>query len=104
MAFIEMDGEMIDVDHPETQFVDSDSFSIEGISVIGVTDDGFMLYINSEDPVTIPHYHYRDVEWRDFHCCLRLNKPEYCKHGGRQDRLSDEQKANLVAFLSGSRE
>ncbi len=81
-------------------------FDIEGIDRIGFTDDGYEVFIVTDDYMLsdAPHFHYRKKEKgkkMGFHTCIRLDKAEYYHHIGNEDILSDTQKENLIVFLEG---
>ena len=79
-------------------------YDIEGIDRIGFTDDGYEVFIVTDDHMLsdVPHFHYRKKEKdkkMEFHTCIRLGKAEYYHHIGNEDILSDAQKENLMKFL-----
>lgn len=69
---------------------------------IGFTEDGFEIYVHTDDAGNIPHFHYRDrtTVGQQFHTCIRLDKPEYFHHTGKEDVLNSKQKKNLIKFLN----
>ncbi len=80
-------------------------YDIEGINRIGFTDDGYEVFIVTDDYMLsdIPHFHYRKKEKNKkmgFHTCIRFDKAEYYNHIGNEDVLNDNQKENLIKFLS----
>lgn len=82
----------------------SKDWNIEGIDRIGFTDDGYEVFIVTDDYKIsdIPHFHYRKKEKGkecEFHTCIRFDKPEYYHHIGNEDILNNEQKGNLINFL-----
>ena len=82
-------------------------YDIEGIDRIGFTDDGYEVFIVTDDYMLseVPHFHYRKKEKgkkMEFHTCIRLDKVEYYHHIGNEDILSDMQKENLMKFLKSS--
>ena len=82
-------------------------FDIEGINRIGFTDDGYEVFIVTDDHMLsdAPHFHYRKKEKdkkMEFHTCIRLDKAEYYHHIGNENILSDTQKENLMKFLKSS--
>lgn len=62
------------------------------------------VVIFTDDPGMIPHMHIRDAatRGRDFHCCLRLDKPAYFKHTGKEKELNVKQEKDLIEFLQSS--
>lgn len=82
-------------------------FDIEGIDRIGFIDDGYEVFIVTDDYMLsdAPHFHYRKKEKgkkMKFHTCIRLDKAEYYYHTGNEDILSDTQKQSLMKFLKSS--
>ena len=69
---------------------------------IGFTDDGFEVYINTDDGGNIPHFHYRRGKYPnyDFHTCIRLDEAEYFHPEGKEGRLNSKQKKDLLRFLN----
>lgn len=82
-------------------------FDIERIDRIGFTDDGYEVFIVTDDYMLsdVPHFHYRKKEKgkkMEFHTCIRLDKTEYYHHIGNEDILNDMQKKKLMNFLKSS--
>ena len=72
---------------------------------IGFTDDMYEIYINTDDPGNIPHFHYRKAnEWDKFHTCIKIATAEYFHHTGKEDVLNSKQRKELVKFLSSKNE
>lgn len=71
---------------------------------IGFTDDGYEVYIRTDDPGNVPHFHYWDRETKGdkFHSCIRLDCPKYFLHEGKTDTLNHRQKKELVNLLKKS--
>lgn len=67
---------------------------------IGYTDDGFEVYVNTDDGGNIPHFHYRVKGSWDNHTCIKLDKPEYFHHDGKESLLNSKQRKNLIQFLN----
>ena len=72
---------------------------------VGITDDSYLIYVNSDDSGYVPHFHYVDETSRGkdkkkgFHTCIRIDVPEYFKHGNKQDILNSNQLKELIEFL-----
>lgn len=66
---------------------------------IGFTNDSYEVYVNTDDPGDIPHFHYRKKGTWEGHTYIRLDKPEYFQHGDKQATLNSKQKKELVNFL-----
>lgn len=68
---------------------------------VGITDDDYEIYINTNDGGKIPHFHYRKAKnWNEFHTCIMIEKADYFHHGSKQDILNSKQKKELVEFLA----
>ena len=63
--------------------------------------DNLELIIWTDDSGNIPHFHLRDrsTKGEKFHSCIRIDKPEYFIHTGKENKLNSKQKKNLMAFL-----
>ena len=67
---------------------------------VGFTDDDYEVYVNTDDPGKIPHFHYRKKnDWNKFHTCIKIEKPEYFIHGNKDGILNNKQKKALINFL-----
>lgn len=68
---------------------------------VGFIDDEYEVYIHTDDPGNIPHFHIWDAETRGqkFHICIKLEVPEYFHHTGKEDYLNSGMKKELVKFL-----
>ena len=52
-----------------------------------------------ENEGRIPHCHYIDSS-SNREVCVRLDKPEYFTHGGKQTKLTADEKAAFIKFMS----
>ena len=68
---------------------------------IGVVNS-FEIIIWTNDPSNIPHVHIRDTSTHDdkFNCCVRLDKPEYFIHTGKENTLNSKQIKSLIEFFN----
>lgn len=79
---------------------------LEMAVTVGVTEDSYLIYVNSDDSGYIPHFHYVDETSRGrdkkkgFHTCIRLDKPEYFHHTGKEGTLNSKQLKELIEFLN----
>ena len=67
---------------------------------IGFTDDGFEVYVNTNDGGNKPHFHYRTKSDWEFHSCIRIDVLEYFEHEGKEGKLNSKQRKELVKFLN----
>lgn len=67
---------------------------------IGFTDDGFEVYVNTNDGGNKPHFHYRTKNDWKFHSCIRIDTLEYFEHEGKEGKLNSKQRKELVNFLN----
>lgn len=81
----------------------NEPMSLEEMARIGFIDNLEVL-IWTDDPGNIPHFHIRDISTKGekFHCCVRIDRPEYFKHTGKEDSLNSKQKKNLINFLNST--
>lgn len=71
-----------------------------GMARVGFTPDRYEVYVNTNDGGKIPHFHYRDAnDWNKFHTCIKIDKPEYFAHEGKEDKLNARQLRSLYRFL-----
>ena len=68
---------------------------------VGMIDE-YEVYIHTDDPGKIPHFHIWDYSTRgqNFHTCVRIDKPEYFHHTGKEDVLNSKMRKELVKFLT----
>lgn len=68
---------------------------------VGFIDDEYEVYIHTDDPVNIPHFHIWDAETRGqkFHTCIKIESPEYFHHTGKEDYLNSSMRKELIKFL-----
>ena len=73
--------------------------NIYGMSRVGYSN-GYEVYVNTDDPGNIPHFHYRDKDdWSKFHSCIRIDKADYFQHEGKEDTLNAHQRKDLQEFM-----
>ena len=68
---------------------------------VGFIDNKYEVYIHTDDPGNIPHFHIGGAATRGqkFHTCIRIDVPKYFHHTGKEDVLSSSMKKDLVRFL-----
>ena len=68
---------------------------------VGFIDDEYEVYIHTDDPGNVPHFHIWDAETRGqkFHTCIRIESPEYFHHTGKEAYLNSSMRKELVSFL-----
>ena len=72
---------------------------ILGMSRVGFASK-YEIYVNTNDAGKIPHFHMRDkVDWDKFHTCIRIDKPEYFLHEGKEDILNAGERKKLAKFM-----
>lgn len=61
----------------------------------------FEVWIRTDDPGNIPHFHVWDKNSKGglFHTCVKIEKPEYFHHTGKEDIFNSKQKKELIEFL-----
>lgn len=68
---------------------------------VGTIDGNYDIVVWPRDCGEIPHFHIWDSNTRgnEFHTCIKLEKPEYFHHTGKEDVLNSKMKKELVTFL-----
>jgi len=69
---------------------------------VGFIGDEYEVFIHTNDPGHIPHFHMWDKATRgqNFHTCIRIDKPEYFYHTGKEGKLNSKIKKALMLFLT----
>ena len=72
---------------------------IYGMAQVGMIDE-YEVFVNTNDGGNIPHFHFRNAkDWRKFHTCICIDKPEYFHHTGKEDVLNSLMKRKLEEFM-----
>ena len=87
------------VSDEEYEFIEGEG--IPDCSRIGYTEDGFEIFIGTDDPGRIPHFHYRNAD-RSVNTSIQIMKAEYFFLGKYRGYLSREQRLNLQKFMLSS--
>ena len=68
---------------------------------VGFINDAMEVYVMTDDPGHIPHFHLRDVKTRgeEFDTCIEITKPKYFLHGHHNDTLNAKGKKALAEFM-----
>lgn len=84
--------------------ISDDSNLLLEMARVGDMDNKLAIYIRSNDPGNIPHFHIVDqVTLGDkFHTCIKIETAEYFHHTGKEDILNTKQKKSLMEFFSKS--
>lgn len=83
------------------KWVSDSQKDILGMARVGFVGD-LEVYVNTNDSGMIPHFHLRDPNnWERFHTCIKLTKPEYFLHEGKEDTLNTKQRKELQQFMQG---
>lgn len=69
---------------------------------VGEPNSELTIYIRSNDPGNIPHFHIVDSATLgdEFHTCIKIETPEYFHHTGKENVLNSKQKKMLMKFFS----
>lgn len=83
------------------RYIDGTMKNRANMCIIGVTSDGYEVYINIDDERETPHFHYaKKYDWDSFHACIKIDAAKYFFHEGDENCiLSTEQKKDLIDFL-----
>lgn len=68
---------------------------------VGKIDDEYDVVIWPKDNGDTPHFHIWDSNTRGskFHTCIKIEKPEYFHHTGKEGVLNTKMKKELIRFL-----
>ncbi|MBO4893908.1 MAG: hypothetical protein J5562_03210 [Clostridia bacterium] len=68
---------------------------IDEIGLIEENDDCIIqVYVNTDDPETIPHFHirkYGDGDEAEWETCVKYTDAVYCRHNNLNDKLPDKE-------------
>lgn len=87
--------------HPECCFIDKYEGELFEMAACGYTE-GMYLVIFTNDGGWVPHFHVfnnQNPKKTTVNACLKLETPEYFKHGNHTDILNAKQVKQLVKFL-----
>ena len=82
--------------------ISDDSNLLLEMARVGDMDNKLAIYIRSNDPRNIPHFHIVDQATlgNEFHTCIKIGVAEYFHHTGKEDILNTKQKKSLMKFFS----
>ena len=68
------------------------------------TFNKYTIIVWTNDSGNIPHFHIVDSSTRgeEFHTCIKIEKPEYFHHSGKEGVLNSKQRKSLVDFLKNT--
>lgn len=79
--------------------------NLTGIALIGYVKEVYEVYVNTDDIVDEPHFHFRfKNDWDKFHSCIKILSCEYFEDEEKEDVLNSELKQSLVTFLENKDE
>lgn len=90
------------IEETKRLIIESNRINLTEMARIGFTDDGFEVYVNTDDGGNIPHFHYRTKGTWEFHSCIRLDSADYFEHEGKEGKLNSRQRKSLVKFLNSN--
>lgn len=68
--------------------------------VVGYINDGYTVYIDTDDSGKVPHFHFKKAnDYDPFYACIKIESPEYFYHSSNQDVLNSDQKEEMIDFL-----
>lgn len=84
-----------------SQYIKEQEMAILEMARIGYLDNALEVYINTNDPGHIPHFHVRDKATRgdNFHTCIEIKTNRYFHHTGKEDVLNSSQRKALMEFV-----
>ena len=67
---------------------------------VGRINDRYAICI-FDDEGPVPHLHILDIQTKgnEFNCCVRLDEPEYFRHGKKKDKLNSRLKKEFILFM-----
>ena len=96
---IHKDNERLSVAEIDISFNDDELFEERTEGFLNIKNHGkckICVYTN-EGPN--PHFHIEDKDLT-FICCIRLDKPEYFKHGIKRDKINNKDIKELIRVLN----
>lgn len=90
---------MKDIVQETINLINEEKYNLTEMARIGFTNDGFEVYVNTDDGGNIPHFHYRTKSTWKFHSCIKIEKSEYFEHEGKEGKLNSSQRKELIKFL-----
>lgn len=77
-----------------------DIHKLDEMARVGFTKNNIEILIYTDDPGKIPHFHFFDRNKdKDNEGCIRIDKPEYFNHNGKDLKLNSSQRKELIDFL-----
>lgn len=87
-----------------------DEYTLENgifeMACCGHTIDGLFIIVFTNDPGNIPHFHVfnnQNPKKTTLNACIKIETPEYFKHGNHTDILNGKQMKSLIKFLNSKR-
>ena len=79
----------------------SDDKSLMEYARVGFMENGLEVYVMTDDPGHIPHFHLRDVatKGREFDTCIEISRNRYFMHGHHCSKLNGKGKKMLAEFM-----
>lgn len=71
---------------------------------VGYLNTKLEIYVHTNDPGNIPHFHIRDVKTRgnEFHTCVEIKTNRYFHHTGKEGVLNGKERKALYDFLNSN--
>ena len=83
----------------------SDDSNLMEYARVGFVGDkgGLEVYVMTDDPGYIPHFHVRDYKTRgkEFDTCIEIQRNKYFIHGHHSGKLNAAQRKSLAEFMEG---
>ena len=73
---------------------------------VGDINKSLTIYVRSNDPGNIPHFHIVDKSTlgNHFHTCIQIESNKYFHHTGKEGILNSKERKKLVEFLKQKNE
>ena len=78
-----------------------DDSSLMEYARVGFIDNKLEVYVMTDDPGHVPHFHLRDVKTKgqEFDTCIEIMRSKYFIHGHHNDTLNAKGKKALAEFM-----
>lgn len=79
----------------------SDDSHLMEYARVGFMDNGLEVYVMTDDPGHIPHFHLRDIatKGQEFDTCIEIMRNKYFIHGHHMSKLNGRGKKMLAEFM-----
>ena len=89
----------------ELEEISEEEIILNEMARVGFIDD-CEIYVRSDDPGHIPHFHIWDraTRGKKFHTCVKILECDYFHHTGKEDVLDSKARKKLCNFFKSKSE